>query len=32
MYLISVVFEAKPGNAQDLDKMFKMAAPHFEQT
>ena len=30
MYLIREVFQAKPGRAKDLVKMFKLAAPHFE--
>jgi hypothetical protein len=29
MYLIREVFQAKPGKAKDLVKMFKAAAPHF---
>ncbi len=29
MYLIREVFQAKPGKAKDLVKMFKLAAPHF---
>ncbi len=32
MYLIREVFQAKPGKAKDLVKMFKQAAPHFEKT
>ena len=32
MYLIREVFQAKPGKAKDLVKMFKLAAPHFEKT
>lgn len=32
MYLIREVFQAKPGRAKDLVKMFKQAAPHFEKT
>lgn len=32
MYLIREVFQAKPGKAKDLVKMFKAAAPHFEKT
>jgi hypothetical protein len=31
MYLIREVFQAKPGRAKDLVKMFKLAAPHFEK-
>ena len=31
MYLIREVFQAKPGKAKDLVKMFKAAAPHFEK-
>ncbi len=31
MYLIREVFQAKPGKAKDLVKMFKEAAPHFEK-
>jgi len=31
MYLIREVFQAKPGKAKDLVKMFKLAAPHFEK-
>ncbi len=31
MYLIREVFQAKPGRAKDLVKMFKQAAPHFEK-
>lgn len=30
MYLIREVFQAKPGKAKDLVKMFKQAIPHFE--
>ena len=29
MYQIREVFQAKPGKAKDLVKMFKEAAPHF---
>jgi len=29
MYLIREVFQAKPGKAKNLVKMFKAAAPHF---
>ena len=29
MYLIRETFQAKPGKAKDLVKMFKLAAPHF---
>ncbi|UEG49353.1 hypothetical protein LK994_11990 [Ferruginibacter lapsinanis] len=29
MYLIRETFQAKPGKAKDLVKMFKQAAPHF---
>lgn len=32
MYLIREVFQAKPGKAKDLVKMFKLAAPHFEKS
>jgi hypothetical protein len=32
MYLIREVFQAKPGRAKDLVKMFKAAAVHFEKT
>ncbi|HQW92584.1 MAG TPA: hypothetical protein PKY28_05760 [Ferruginibacter sp.] len=32
MYQIREVFNAKPGKAKDLVKMFKQAAPHFEKT
>ncbi len=31
MYQIREVFQAKPGKAKDLVKMFKQAAPHFEK-
>ena len=31
MYLIREVFQAKPGKAKDLVKMFKLAAPHLEK-
>ena len=31
MYLIREVFQAKPGKAKDLVKMFKQAMPHFEK-
>ena len=31
MYLIREVFQAKPGRAKDLVKMFKQATPHFEK-
>ena len=31
MYQIREVFQAKPGRAKDLVKMFKLAAPHFEK-
>ena len=31
MYLIREIFQAKPGKAKDLVKMFKSAAPHFEK-
>jgi len=31
MYLIREVFQAKPGKAKDLVKMFKAAAPHFSK-
>ena len=31
MYQIREVFQAKPGRAKDLVKMFKQAAPHFEK-
>ncbi|MBK8520120.1 MAG: hypothetical protein IPL54_04325 [Chitinophagaceae bacterium] len=30
MYQIREVFQAKPGKAKDLVKMFKQAAPHLE--
>jgi hypothetical protein len=30
MYLIREVFQAKPGKAKDLVKMFKLATPHFK--
>ena len=32
MYLIRDVFQANPGKAKDLVKMFKQAAVHFEKT
>ena len=32
MYLIREVFQAKPGKAKDLVKMFKLSAPHFVKT
>ncbi len=32
MYQIREVFQAKPGKAKDLVKIFKAAAPHFEKT
>jgi hypothetical protein len=32
MYLIREVFQAKPGKAKDLVKMFKLAAPHLQKT
>ena len=32
MYLIREVFQAKPGKAKELVKMFKQAAVHFEKT
>ena len=32
MYQIREVFQAKPGKAKDLVKMFKAAAPHFQTT
>lgn len=32
MYLIREVFQAKPGKAKDLVKMFKLAAPHLEKS
>jgi len=32
MYLIREVFQAKPGKAKDLVKMFKLAGPHLEKT
>lgn len=32
MYLVREVFQAKPGKAKDLVKMFKQAAVHFEKT
>ena len=31
MYLIREIFQAKPGKAKDLVKMFKLAGPHFEK-
>ena len=31
MYQIREVFQAKPGKAKDLVKMFKQAIPHFEK-
>ncbi len=31
MYLIREVFQAKPGRAKDLVRMFKLAIPHFEK-
>lgn len=31
MYLIREVFQAKPGRAKDLVRIFKQAAPHFEK-
>jgi hypothetical protein len=31
MYLVREVFQAKPGKAKDLVKMFKAAAPHFAE-
>jgi heme-degrading monooxygenase HmoA len=31
MYQIREVFQAKPGKAKDLVKMFKQAAPHLEK-
>lgn len=31
MYLIREVFQARPGKAKDLVKMFKAAGPHFEK-
>ena len=31
MYQIREVFQAKPGKAKDLVKMFKQAMPHFEK-
>lgn len=31
MYLIREVFQARPGKAKDLVKMFKAASPHFEK-
>ena len=31
MYLIRETFQARPGKAKDLVKMFKEAAPHFEK-
>ena len=30
MYQIREVFQAKPGKAKELVKMFKQADPHFE--
>ena len=32
MYQIREIFQAKPGKAKDLVKMFIQAAPHFEKT
>lgn len=32
MYQVREVFQAKPGKAKDLVKMFKQAAPHFEKS
>lgn len=32
MYLVREVFQAKPGKAKDLVKMFKQASVHFEKT
>ena|ERR1043166_9598192 len=32
MYLIREVFDAKPGKAKDLVKMFKLAGVEFEKT
>jgi hypothetical protein len=32
MYLIREVFQAKPGKAGALVKMFKLARPHFEKS
>ncbi len=32
MYLVREVFQAKPGKAKDLVKMFKEAAPHLQKT
>ncbi|MES2431283.1 MAG: hypothetical protein V4556_10115 [Bacteroidota bacterium] len=31
MYLIREVFQARPGKAKDLVKMFKASIPHFEK-
>jgi heme-degrading monooxygenase HmoA len=31
MYQIREIFQAKPGKAKDLVKMFKQATPHFEK-
>ncbi len=31
MYLIREVFQAKPGKAKDLVKMFKAAMVHFQK-
>lgn len=31
MYQIREVFQAKPGKAKDLVRMFKLAIPHFEK-
>jgi hypothetical protein len=31
MYQIREVFQAKPGRAKDLVKIFKQAAPHFDK-
>ena len=32
MYIIREVFQAKPGKAKELVKMFKLAEPHFKIT
>ena len=32
MYLVREVFQAKPGKAKDLVKMFKASIPYFEKS
>lgn len=32
MYQIREVFQAKPGKAKDLGKMYKLTAPHLKKT